>query len=98
MLFRSSSAIGKTDKSDPFRYKKSADFGNQPRLLGSRGGLTLKPDHASGTLLPGDRLYLMTDALAQWFLHAHESEKDVASVLSAAEQGRRLRRLDRGVA
>ena len=30
------------------------------------------PGYASGSLLPGDCLFLMTDALAQWFLYAHE--------------------------
>ena len=40
-------------------------------------------------MLPGDRLFLMTDALAQWFLHAHEQggrpDKELAAVLSAAD-------------
>ena len=38
---------------------------------------------------PGDRLYLMTDALAQWFLHAQEQGgrpwQDVASALAAPQ-------------
>ncbi len=72
-----------------FPMRKSADFGNQPRLIGSRGAAVPEPDHASGALLPGDRLFLLTDALAQWFLHAQEQggrpAEAVASVLSAAE-------------
>ena len=40
-------------------------------------------------MLSGDRLFLMTDALAQWFLHAHEQggrpDEELASVLSAAD-------------
>lgn len=72
-----------------FPMRKSSDFGNQPRLIGSRGGPPPAPDHAAGSLGPGDRLLLLTDALAQWFLHAHENGgrpwKDVASVLSAKE-------------
>jgi hypothetical protein len=71
-----------------FPLKKSADFGNEPRLIGSRDCLPPTPERTSGSLLPGDRLYLMTDALAQWFLHAHEcGEKPwdaAALVLSAA--------------
>jgi Protein phosphatase 2C len=51
-----------------FPLSKSAEFGNQPRLLGSRPGLTPAPALASGSCRPGDRLFLMTDALAQWFL------------------------------
>ena len=72
-----------------FPIQKASDFGNQPRLLGSRGGPPPAPDHAAGTLAVGDRLLLMTDALAQWFLHAHESGgrpwEAAAAVLSAKE-------------
>ncbi len=72
-----------------FPMRKSTDFGNQPRLIGSRGAAVPEPDHASGVLLPGDRLFLLTDALAQWFLHAHEQggrpAEAVAAVLSAAD-------------
>jgi hypothetical protein len=71
-----------------FPLKNSADFGNDPRLIGSRECVPPTPERSSGSLLPGDRLFLMTDALAQWFLHAHEcGEKPwdpVALVLSAA--------------
>jgi hypothetical protein len=55
-----------------FPLTNSADFGNQPRLIGSRDGPPDRPESASGTLLPGDRFFLMTDALAQWFLRTHE--------------------------
>jgi hypothetical protein len=51
-----------------FPLNDSADFGNQPRLLGSRAGRTVVFDQESGSCQPGDRLFLMTDALAQWFL------------------------------
>ncbi|HVS38194.1 MAG TPA: protein phosphatase 2C domain-containing protein [Gemmataceae bacterium] len=72
-----------------FPMHKSTDFGNQPRLLGSRGAPVPKPDRASGALRPGDRLFLATDALAQWFLHSHEQGgrpgDAAASVLSAAD-------------
>jgi hypothetical protein len=54
-----------------FPVQKSAEFGNQPRLISSRGA-DAKPDLGRGTLEAGDRLLLMTDALAQWFLQTHE--------------------------
>ncbi len=72
-----------------FPIRKAVDFGNQPRLIGSRGGPLPPPEHASGSFLAGDRLFLMTDALAQWFLHTHERGgrpwEAVASVLSAKQ-------------
>jgi hypothetical protein len=55
-----------------FPLTNSADFGNQPQLIGSRDGPPAQPASAAGTMLPGDRFFLMTDALAQWFLHTHE--------------------------
>jgi Protein phosphatase 2C len=71
-----------------FPMQKSAEFGNEPRLIGSRGA-DPKPDLGRGTLEVGDRLVLMTDALAQWFLQTHEDGgapwDAVAPVLSAAE-------------
>ena len=70
-----------------FPLKRSADFGNDPRLIGSREGMPQTPKRASGLLLPDDRLFLMTDALAQWFLRAHEGGSKpwdaVAALLSA---------------
>jgi hypothetical protein len=81
--------VRKSGQFGSFPIGKSGDFGNQPRLIGSRGSPAPKLDYASGSFLPGDRLVLMTDALAQWFLHAHEQggrpDREVASVLSAAE-------------
>jgi hypothetical protein len=71
-----------------FPVQKSSEFGNQPRLIGSRG-VDSRPDLGRGTLEAGDRLVMMTDALAQWFLQTHEGGADpweaVAPVLSAAE-------------
>jgi hypothetical protein len=56
-----------------FPVERSSAFGNDPRLIGSRRGPALSPEYGSGPLRAGDRLFLMTDALAEWFLHAHES-------------------------
>jgi hypothetical protein len=55
-----------------FPLGSSADFGNEPRLIGSWTGPMPTAEYASGSLAPGDRLFLMTDALAQWFLYEHE--------------------------
>jgi hypothetical protein len=55
-----------------FPLARSADFGNEPRLVGSRAGGRVEPQYGEGPLLAGDRLLLMTDALAQWFLSTHE--------------------------
>jgi len=72
-----------------FPVRGSLDFGNQPPLLGSRPGAAWPPRRCYGSLRPGDRLLLMTDALAQWFLGSHENGgrpwEAVASLL-AAEQ------------
>src|SRR5262245_28287369 len=71
-----------------FPVQSAAAFGNAPRLIGSRGGPAPQPEYAFGSLRAGDRLFLMTDALAQWFLHAHERGarpwEAVAALLSAA--------------
>jgi hypothetical protein len=55
-----------------FPLARSAEFDSQPRLIGSRGELPPGVRYAKGTLAPGDRLLLMTDALAQWFLRGCE--------------------------
>ena len=48
------------------------DFDNTPWLVGSRAAatenLTAREVRAEGAWQAGDRLWLMTDALAQWFL------------------------------
>jgi Protein phosphatase 2C len=71
-----------------FPVQKSADFTNEPRLIGSRGG-DAKRDLGRGAVEAGDRLLLMTDALAQWFLRTHEAGGDpwepVALMLAAEE-------------
>ncbi|MBY0526973.1 MAG: protein phosphatase 2C domain-containing protein [Gemmataceae bacterium] len=54
-----------------FPVCRAADFGNRPALLGSRSDArtcAVRAKEAWGTWQSGDRLLLMTDALAQWFL------------------------------
>ena len=55
-----------------FPLKSSSEFGNNPRLIGSKGRTQPVPERASGRLLVGDQFFLMTDALAQWFLRDQE--------------------------
>jgi Protein phosphatase 2C len=58
-----------------FPVSRAADFDNQPHLLGSRPGPGPAPVLSRGVCRPGDRLFLMTDALAQWFLLRCESNR-----------------------
>ena len=71
-----------------FPLQKARQFSNQPNLIASRGA-DPNPDLGRGALEAGDRLLLMTDALAYWFLHTHESGGDpwepVALALAAEE-------------
>jgi Protein phosphatase 2C len=68
-----------------FPLTRSAEFGNQPHLLGSRAPTANRADgrceHARGPWEAGDRFLLMTDALAQWFLRqVEESGQPLADV------------------
>lgn len=59
-----------------FPLVKSEEFTNRPLLLGSNGGefseIAAALRVAHGTWEPGDAFYLMTDALASWFLATAE--------------------------
>jgi hypothetical protein len=66
-----------------FPLKSASDFGNDPCLIGSRDSSPPTPRRARGSLLPGDRFYLMTDALAQWFLRAHEDKEEPCDALKS---------------
>jgi hypothetical protein len=72
-----------------FPLKFSTDFANVPRLIGSRDPSVPHLEEATGSLVNGDRFFLMTDALAKWFLQTHERGgcpwNVVAEVLSAEE-------------
>jgi hypothetical protein len=63
-----------------FPLSASAQFGNRPALLGSRAVASEQAERWSraqeefGKWQPGDRLLLMTDALAQWFLRRTEAQ------------------------
>jgi hypothetical protein len=58
-----------------FPMTRFDEFGTSPALLGSRGsGSATALQLADGTWEPGDYIFLMTDALAQWFLGRHERD------------------------
>ncbi|WP_238782735.1 hypothetical protein [Streptomyces monomycini] len=60
-------------------------FGTAPDLFGSRnhdaGLLARRARFARGRCEPGDRLFLMTDALAAWFLSAADQDSAVRELL-----------------
>lgn len=61
---------------DAFPLSESSAFNSRPFLLSSNparnGGIVEHFCWAEGDARDGDRVYLMTDALAAWFLRAHE--------------------------
>jgi hypothetical protein len=68
-----------------FPLERSSEFGNTPWLVGSRTsdevprqrGMSCRLD-----LMPGDRLWLMTDAVACWFLAEKEAGRRPWAVLN----------------
>ncbi len=59
-----------------FPLGRSSDFGNRPRLIGSRPPANPANEahtEGGGEWEAGDHFLLMTDALAQWFLRRHEA-------------------------
>ncbi|MGA2034765.1 MAG: protein phosphatase 2C domain-containing protein [Thermoguttaceae bacterium] len=70
-----------------FPIQRAADFHSAPRLLGSRDGEQYWQQQAlyrQGRALTGDRLWMMTDALAHWFLAEHEAGQTPAVEICAA--------------
>jgi hypothetical protein len=72
-----------------FPLQRSEAFSNQPQLLGSRPAAPPAFATERGSCLPGDRLYLLTDALAHWFLlrceNGHQPWDDLAALFADAE-------------
>jgi hypothetical protein len=56
-----------------FPIEKANGFGARPSLIGSRRSLATPPAIARGSFLRGEQLFLMTDALAEWFHMQAES-------------------------
>jgi hypothetical protein len=71
-----------------FPVRSSEDFHNSPHLISSAAvrnealQSVLCLEH--GSLLPGDDLYLLTDALACWFLACHEQGGEPWQLLESA--------------
>jgi hypothetical protein len=70
-----------------FPVRRAEEFSNRPILLGSRRTgntqLLTKRFRLIGDFFPGDCLFLMTDALAQWFLTKVEERRRPWTDLSA---------------
>ena len=70
-----------------FPLEKSSEFGNTPWLVGSRTSPDEVPRRRGMScridLMAGDRLWLMTDALARWFLVEKEAGRRPWAVLAA---------------
>lgn len=60
-----------------FPMKVSADFDSSPFLVGSRStvdeSLAKKSAKDRGNWISGDKFWLMTDAIGEWFLKEHEN-------------------------
>jgi hypothetical protein len=77
-----------------FPLTHSGQFDNSPWLIGSRTSPDEVPSRravrTSGDCRPGDRLWLMTDALARWFLARAEAGKkpwrDLEALLESGDE------------
>lgn len=74
-----------------FPIEHAEEFGNAPWLIGSRDNspvsLLQKEVRANGDWCAGDRFWLMTDALAQWFLADVEAGRKPWTKLEAVLAG-----------
>jgi serine/threonine protein phosphatase PrpC len=65
-----------------FPMDSAQAFGNRPALVGSASTVAVpEPEWVAGRAEPGDVFYLMTDALAEWFLRRHEADQNPADEL-----------------
>jgi hypothetical protein len=75
-----------------FPLRRAGDFSNQPNLLGSRAyknsAMRTRRLHLESEWQPGDMLFLMTDALAHWFLQQVERRQRPWQQLLAIETAR----------
>lgn len=69
----------------PFPLQQSSDFSNSPALLSSNAlsnkGIEESFHEYTGTWEPGDMFFLMTDAIACWFLRRCEEQNDPVVLL-----------------
>ncbi len=70
-----------------FPVTAATDFGSTPALVNSSSESAVVRRYLSGSWRGGDWFWLMTDALAQWFLRQHEDgrhpEADVQALLDS---------------
>lgn len=81
-----------------FPLSRSIEFNNHPSLIGSRPAAPwFEPLSLDGALQPGDRLWMMTDAVAQWFLKRDECDDnpttDLKQLLDTDRQGEQTNRV-----
>ncbi len=74
-----------------FPLSASAEFGTHPSLIGSRTPVEIvtaeRERRDNGECETGDRIFLATDALAQWFLKQHEEKRQPwHTVLAVCQQ------------
>jgi hypothetical protein len=70
-----------------FPVDAASAFGNRPALVGSASTVAVpEPAWVAGLAEPGDVFYLMTDALAEWFLRENEARRSPAGELEALFQ------------
>ena len=78
-----------------FPAEDATFFTNRPLLISSRSernlSIAANQHRAAGELEPGDRLYLATDALGQWFMQAVEMGEQPWDALDGITTGNRRR-------
>jgi hypothetical protein len=74
-----------------FPLTRSDEFNNRPTLMSSNrenwGEELARVVRTQGLWEPADIFYLMTDAIACWFLRAHEKGEEPSAVLEGLEGG-----------
>ena len=67
---------------------QSIDFDTAPALISSLKHAEKEPDYlrAHGTWVSGDRLFMLTDAVAQWLLRGYENGDSPWSVLESLDE------------
>jgi hypothetical protein len=68
-----------------FPLKSSTEFDSTPRLVPSRSFEGLRVEHERGEWKRGDAFFLLTDAVAAWFLRARESNQAPWEALATAD-------------
>jgi hypothetical protein len=70
----------------------SREFGDRVPALASRGAPVRKPQTLERSVLPGDEISLVTDALGAWILREHEAGRDPFAVLATVRSRQQAKR------